>query len=753
MPRVVLGAVGAGLALLLLIMLVFTHYGSGLPTVATLRNYSPPQVTRMLDRHGRVISESFQERRTVVPMQRVPRVLVLSVLAAEDADFYRHRGLDYAGILRALLRDLTPGRQMQGASTITQQIVKNVLLSPERTLARKIRELILSRRLEQELTKDEILGLYLNHIYFGHGRYGVQEASRFYFGKDVDQLSLAEASLIAGIPQSPNRLSPVTHPKAARQRQLYVLGQLLAKRQQYWDDLTEAEIHAAEKGKVRLADNPGVEGGAPEVVATAKAVLSDRVGEAESRSGGYTVETTIDLQLQRTARDALLEGLKALDRRQGLVGALSVPERRRSLPKVESLRSGRTYDAEVTGADDETGEIFLDIGGHAAVAKLAHVNRFNPEQLSASQFAPVGAVARAMVDTIGQDNEPTLARLSLGPQGAVVAIDARTREVLALVGADEASYGFNRATQAIRQPGSAFKPLVYAVAIDSERFTPATLVLDAPEVFDEWRPNNYEMWHFAGDVRLREGLANSINLVAVRVIKDVTPEVVVDFARSLGITTDLDPSLALSLGASGVRPIELVNAYATFATGGLYSEAKMVRTIRGAKGTSINVANEQAPTQVMRPGVAFVLTSMLQSVVQDGTAKAALKLNRPVAGKTGTSNRARDAWFVGFTPDLVVGVWVGYDDHRPLGRGETGGKSALPIWIDIMKAATADMPVTEFPAPSDVERAAIDPKSGKLAYDGQSDALDEVFLVGTVPTEVAPPPDVVDSSTFLMEQL
>ena len=738
--------------MLVLLMLLFTQFGAGLPTVDAVKNYSPPQVTRMLDRHGRVISESFQERRTVVSMKRVPRVLVLSVLAAEDADFYRHRGLDYAGIMRALLRDLTPGRQMQGASTITQQIVKNILLTPERTITRKIRELILARRLEQELTKDEILGLYLNHIYFGHGRYGVQEAARFFFGKDVDRLTLAEASLIAGIPQSPNRLSPLTHPKAARQRQSYVLRQLLAKRQQYWPDLSEEEIHAAERMHVKLADNPGVEGGAPEVVTTAKAVLAQQVGKERSREGGYSVETTIDLALQRNAREALLEGLKALDRRQGLAGPLRVPKHAKTLEPVAELRSGRTYDALVTGADDETGEIQLDIGGHDAVAKLAHVSRFNPEDLPASRFAPVGAVARAMVDTIGQDAEPALARLSLGPQGAVVAIDTRTREVLALVGADEANYGFNRATQAIRQPGSTFKPLVYAVAIESRQFTPATLVLDAPGVFDKWRPNNYEMWQYEGDVRLREGLAKSINLVAVRVIEEVTPRAVVEFARSLGITTELDPSLALALGASGVRPIELVNAYATFAAGGTYSAPKMVRRIRDAKGTTITIADEGQAPSAMSPGVAFVMTSMLGSVVQNGTAQAAKKLNRPVAGKTGTSNRARDAWFIGFTPDLVVGVWVGYDDHRPLGRGETGGKSALPIWIDIMKAATADTPVTDFPVPNDVERAMIDPKTGKLAFDGQTDGIDEIFLVGTVPKEVAELPDVMEANDFYMQQ-
>lgn len=790
--------VGAGIAMLVIVRIVLSYYEADLPPVTAFTNYAPPQLTRVLDRNGRLLHEAFQERRTVVPMDQVPRHLVLAVLAAEDADFYRHSGLDYAGIMRAMFRDLTSGRAMQGASTITQQIVKNVLLSPERTLTRKFKELILARRIEQDIEdKDQILHVYLNHIYFGHGRYGVQEAARYFFGKDVSELNLAESSLIAGLPQSPNRLSPINHPEAAKQRQRYVLGQLLAKRKQYWPDLTAEEIEAALNTEVELADHSGVESGAPEVVASAQSELKgalqryaknhvpadaqDDAVRSAIKTGGFTIQTTLDMDLQQLARQALLDGLKELDARQGLVGPLKVPRGRRArkpLPQYKSLRSGRTYDVVVTGTDDDKGLIELDIGGHRAIAKLKEVSRFNPKGLSASQFAPRGARARAMVDRVGSGDTPSTARLALGPQGAVIAIEPRTREVLALVGGDVASYGFNRATQAIRQPGSSFKPLVYAVALNTRRYTPATLVLDAPEVFDEWKPDNFQDQHYAGDVRLREGLARSINLVAVRVIKDITPQAVVDFARGIGISTELDPSLALSLGASGVRPIELVNGYATFAAGGTYADYQVVKDIKASRRTvdsMLAVGNRQQPSertaasaagshipmplephagprQVLDKGVAYLVTSMLQSVVQRGTAQRAHRAlsGRPAAGKTGTSNQARDAWFVGYTQELVVGVWVGYDDHRPLGRGEGGSSSALPIWIDIINGYLKDQPAKDFIPPPSIEQARIDPATGKLAYAHQTDAIVEMFLEGTVPADVASPPDVVDSSHFLM---
>jgi penicillin-binding protein 1A len=732
---------------------LLAYYGRELPKIDKLRNYEPPQTTRIVDRKGKLIAEVFEERRTVVAMDKIPRVLVLSVLAAEDADFYVHRGLDYAGILRALIRDLTSGKALQGASTITQQIVKNLLLTPERTLARKVKELILARSIEQELSKDEILFLYLNHINFGHGRYGVQEASRFYFGKDVSELTLAEASLIAGLPQSPSRLSPITHPDAARNRQLYVLDQLAKKRAAYWDDLPLEEIEAARNSPTKLVDAsaaPRTE--APEVASYAREFLESLVGKEAAKRGGYRVETTIDLAVEKQARQAVQKGLGALDQRRGLSGPLEVPNKARKIERVKELHAGRTYDASVVRANDASGEIVLNAGGHELIAKLADVARFNPKALSASAFAPKGAVVRVSVQRLGVGKAPGTARLELGPQAAMVVIDPRSREVLALISGDTPEYGFNRALHAVRQPGSTWKPITYALALDKGTHTAATMVLDAPEVFDEWRPSNYETWSYAGSVRLREALAQSINLIAVRVMTEVTPAAVVELAKKLGITTELDPSLALALGASGVRPVELVNAYATFAAGGRYAPYKLVRAIYDAEGNKVKLPKAAPAEQVIKPQAAYVLTSMLESVVKSGTASAARKLERPVAGKTGTSNNARDAWFVGYSAELVAGVWVGYDDHRPLGKGESGSKSALPIWIDFMQGASSGRAV-DFPVPSGIERVKIDPKSGLRAYEGMPEAIDEVFIAGSAPTETAQPKDVLDTNDFMMQQL
>jgi penicillin-binding protein 1A len=754
--RVLMGlAIVTGGAALALIVLagVFTYYGRDLPTISALKTYRPPQISRILDRHGKLVAESFTERRTVVPMSKVPRVLVLSVLAAEDADFYRHRGLDYAGVIRALVHDVLRRRGTQGASTITQQLVKTMLLTPERSIARKVRELILARRLEQELGKDEILGLYLNQINFGHGRYGVEEASRFYFGKHVEELSLAEASLIAGVPQNPSRLSPFSHPEAARRRQLYVLSQLEHKRAQYWDDLPLDAIAEARKQPAKLVDEDQGHESAPEVATMGRDGLVAELGAETVKLGGFTVQTSADLDLELTARAALHAGLVRIDERQRLQAPLRAPKREPRKETVTLLSVGRTYDAIVRGSDPASAELVLDVGGHVARAPIKGLERWNPKQLSAEKFAEPGAAVRAIVDRVDVGTDPARAHLLLGPQGAVVILDARTREVLALVGGDEAIYGFNRATQAVRQPGSTWKPIEYALALETRKFTPASLVLDAPEVYDQWRPNNYETWHYVGAVRLREALAQSINLVAIRVVADLGPQNVVAFAKRLGIRSELDPTLALALGASGVRPLELVNAYATFAAGGQYAPVRTVRSIRGPDGKSIPLKAQAAPEEVLSSAGAYLITSMMTSVVQGGTGKAARVLDRPIAGKTGTSNKSRDAWFIGFTPEIVAGVWVGYDDLRSLGAHESGANSALPIWIDIMKTLLKDRPAVDFPMPNGLVLTKIDPKSGKLAYEGQPDAIDEVFLEGTVPTEVATPPDVVDTGTFMMEQL
>ncbi len=738
---------------------IFWYYGRDLPDVATLRDYSPPQTTRVVARDGEVLGEIFTERRTVIPIDEIPRSMIVATLAAEDADFYQHEGLDYPGIVRAVLRDVAEGRKAQGASTITQQVVKLLLLTPERTFARKIRELILARRLEQELTKDEILHLYLNHINYGHGRYGVQEAAKYYYGKDAQDLTLAEATLIAGVPQAPARLSPDGHREAAERRQAYVLSQLAAKREQYWPDLSPEAIEEAGSALVELHENEDEKGIAPELMARVRRELRDLLGEERYRQGGYTVHTTLDAELQRATREAVREGLRTYDARKRRRFPLREPRRRRrALEAVETLREGRTYDAEVTATDDERGTIVLDVGGHEAVADLSEAARYLPEleedeePLVASEAAPVGARVRVSILDAGGEERRAEARLELGPQAAAIVLDVRSRDVLALVGSYESRPGFDRATQALRQPGSTFKPLVYALGIQQRRFTPATVMIDAPAVYDQWNPQNYETWRHEGDVRIRTALAKSINLVAIRAIEQVGPEAVASFASELGIESELEPTLTLALGSSGVRPIEMVGAYASFAAGGRWAEPRFIDRIVGPGGEEIPLPDRAPARDALTPAEAYVVTSMLESVVQEGTGRRAQRLERPVAGKTGTSNEARDAWFVGYTPRIAAGVWVGYDDRRSLGRREGGGRTALPIWVDVIAAAEGERPAEPFPRPSGVETAAIDPATGLLAYEGMEEPLEEVFLEGTVPTETARPPEVADPSTFLMEQ-
>ncbi|MCA9580571.1 MAG: PBP1A family penicillin-binding protein [Myxococcales bacterium] len=671
----VLGTFGAFLGAISLIGMLW-FYGRDLPTVRELTEYRPPQTTRIVDRHGVLIGEIFSERRTVVPMDRIPRILVLAVLAAEDADFYQHEGLDYPGILRAVVRDVFAGRPAQGASTITQQVVKTHLLTPERTIERKVKELILARRLEQELTKDQILYLYLNHINFGHGRYGVQEASQFYFGKDVNALGISEATLLAGLPQAPTRLSPRTHPEAAKRRQAYILGQLEKKREDYWPDLRLDDIEKARTEEVTIVPRKSPEDAGPEILVAARSLLSETLDPEDLERGGFTVHSTIDLALQAEARAALRKGLDDLASRHKYPGPTD-------LAKAEG---SATKDLE-------------------------------------------------------------------SPQGAVVVIDPRTRDLLALVGGFDDNVGFNRATQARRQPGSTFKPIVMALGMKSRALTPATVILDAPAVYDQWKPSNYETWNYEGAIRLREGLARSINSVAVRAIDEVGPDKVVTFAEELGISTPLDPSLALALGASEVVPLELANAFATFAAGGRWVPARLFTKIERSDGSLVPLPKDQTARDVLSPAESYLITSLLQSVVSGGTGRKAQALERPVAGKTGTSNDARDAWFVGYTAHTVATVWVGFDRPRPLGRKESGGRVALPIWVDVMKRAEKGKAAVDFAMPSGVVTARIDPATGRLAYPDQPDAVEEVFLEGTVPTEVATPPEAVDSKTFLLEEL
>ncbi len=771
---------------------VVRHYEAKLPSVVELeRGYHPSQVTRVLARDGTLLAELFTERRTVVSIDELPPHVKLAVLAAEDAGFYVHEGLNYLGIARAFLVNLRAGRTRQGGSTITQQVVKNILLdTQERTYDRKMREALLARRLEQELCpscgsddegrrrrKDKILELYLNHIYFGNGRYGIEEAARNNFGKPARELTIAEAAMLAGIPAGPEIYSPKRDLKRALARRAFVLQQMRDK-----GFLNDAQFEAAKDEPVRLAPTQEVETQlAPEAIAIARKLLSDLEPERGPR-GGFTITTTIDPRVQAAARKAVRENLEAYDKRHALVAPVKAPavaqkgKRAPGAPAKETaifegtpaFEQHKTLVGVVTAADDVTGTLDVRVGTVLGTVKLADYKRYNPQNLPPSQFAEPGARVRVSLlapvpNVVSQVNEKAPAgvttkvplRLELGPESAAVVLDVRTRQVLALVGNYEAlSGGLDRATQSKRQPGSTFKPVVYSYALHSRRYTPASLVDVTPTVFSgNYKPANYEGWTGTDALRLREALANSVNIVAVRVLEDVGPANVVDWAKALGIESVLKADLSLALGSYEVHPIELAGVYATFAAGGVFEPPRLVTRIVGPDGKDVVLPPAPPSRPVLDPAEAYVTTSMLESVVQRGTGVRAKTLGRPVAGKTGTSNEERDTWFAGYSTEIAAVVWVGYDDNKPLGRGEAGGATALPAWVQIMKAAHENKPRAEFPRPPGVVMVAIDPKTGKLAPPGFENALDEVFLEGSQPTEVsegeaggeAPPPAAPES--------
>ncbi len=760
-------AVPAALAL----WIAVRHYEAGLPDVMDLKTYQPPQVTRVLARDGTtVLAELYTQRRTVVSVQSLPAHVKLAVLAAEDAGFYEHEGLNYFGIARALLVNARARTTRQGGSTITQQVVKNLLLAThERTLSRKIREALLARRLEQEFSKDEILEVYLNQVYFGRGRYGIEEAARDDFGKSARDISVAQAALIAGRIANPHEFHPRTNLGAALSRRAYVLDQMRAK-----GFLSEAQWKTARDEPATLAPTAEAPSDvAPEGVELARGALY-RVEPEQAHLGGFTILTSIDPKLQAAARKALRDALAAYDKRHGLTGPLKVPppaadkkiadKKGRAAPPRDPLapfegtpvfEHHKVLVGVVVSADDPAGTFDVRVGTATGTVKLADFERYNPGNLAPSAFAPAGAHVRVSLLAAVSDspNARVPLRLETGPEGALVAIDVRTREILALAGGYEGRAGtLDRATQSRRQPGSTFKTIVYSYALHTRKFTPATLVDPSPDVFEGgYRPSNFEGWRGRDLLRLREALANSVNVAAVRVLRDVGPANVVAWAQALGIESPMKPDLSLALGSYELKPIELAGAYATFAAGGTYQEPHAVLRISGPDGK--DVAPQAAPParRVLDEAEAYLVTSMLTSVVDHGTGARAKSLGRPLAGKTGTSNGPKDTWFAGYSTEVAAVVWIGFDDGRPLGPGEQGAVTALPAWMTFIKAATDGKPRVDFARPPGVVTVTIDQRTGALPYSDDPDVLDEVFLAGTEPTEAAEPPGPASEDAGLNE--
>ncbi|HPX80955.1 MAG TPA: PBP1A family penicillin-binding protein [Syntrophales bacterium] len=615
-----------------------------LPSVDTLKDYRPSIATRIYADNNELVDEFFLEDRKIIKVAELPNFVVQAFVAAEDSRFFEHRGIDIQSISRAFLKNLWAGRIVQGGSTITQQVAKSLYLSPEKRYIRKIKEAILAYKIDRYLTKEEILNLYLNHIYLGHGTYGVEAAAQGYFGKSARHLTLPEAAMLAGLPKAPSTYSPFTHFDRARQRQSYVLERMV-------EDgyITGADQERALNTPLTLRSVRPKEKIAPYFVEHIRRYVVEKYGSDVLYREGLEVYTTLNIEAQKAAREAVERGLRELEQRQGY----------------------------------ETGLV----------------------------------------------------------QGALVSMDVKTGAIKALVGGREFSKSeFNRATQSRRQPGSAFKPFIYTAAFD-KGLTPSSHFVDAPISFPDpsqpgglWQPKNFD-GKFTGATTLRNAIVQSRNVITIKVLQDIGVDYAASYANVMGISSPLSRNLSLALGSSGVTLLEMVRAYGVLANQGRRTTPYFITKIVDRTG-HIFEENQPKVEQVIDPRIAFITAYIMQDVVESGTGRRVKSIGRPVAGKTGTTNDVRDAWFMGFTPSLITGVWVGFDQERSLGHQEVGGRAAAPIWLYFMSQSLAGQPIETFPVPEGIVFVKVNPKTGEPSSGGGS--IYESFLEGTTPLGAIP---------------
>jgi len=741
---------------------VYYFLSRDLPKISTLKNYHPPVITTVFSDDNRKIAEFYKERRKVVSLADIPEMLVESFVAAEDARFYKHRGIDLISIVRAFFKNLEAGTIVQGGSTITQQVTKSFLLTPEKSYTRKIREAILAYRIDKAFNKEEILYLYLNQIYLGHGAYGVEAAAENYFDKSARDLNLAECAMLAGLPQAPSRYSPFRYPERAKQRQIYVLNRMV-------EEGYITNIQATEAINTELQIQPRRNWYSEEVPFYTEFVrqyIETKYGADTLLKEGLQVYTAVNVDMQRIAREELNIGLLALDKRQGYRGPLrhlqpeqfeivarELEEKQQDLP----LEPGSIVEGIVVKVNNKDLNVSVRMGGAQGVIALEDMDwarqpdpevPYREHMLNRpGQALRVGDVISVRLKKKLENSDLWSLALEQQPlvQGALLCIEAETGHVKVMVGGrDFKESQFNRAVQSRRQPGSAFKPIVYAAALDMG-YTPATVIIDSPIVFlDEeqdlkWKPKNYGE-KFYGPTLLRVALGKSRNVVTIKILQDIGIDYTIDYAHKLGITSHLDRDLSLALGSSGVSLLELVNAYAVFNNYGFLVEPSFVTKIVDRNG---NVLEEFIPgkEKVIEKSTAFLMTSLLEGVVQNGTGWRAKALKRPVAGKTGTTNDLYDAWFLGYTPRLTTGVWVGFDEEASLGQHETGSRAASPIWVGFMKRVLEGTPVRVFQVPEGVVFTQIDAETGLLPIPESKETIFECFKEGTVPTETTPAPE------------
>lgn len=856
-------------------------YNSELPDMIELAQYKPLLVTEVFDRNNKKFGEFFREKRILTPYEQIPQHLIHAFVSAEDDTFFKHDGINLLAITRAFFANLRTGQKSQGGSTITQQVARSLLLSSEKTYTRKIKEIMLARKMEQNLRKEDILYLYLNQIYLGQGAHGVGAAAEVYFRKNVKDLTIPEAAILAGLPQAPSRYSPIHNPSAAKARQRYVIRRMAEE-----NYITDEEAEKFMEEPVKLFVWQNFKELAPFYLETVRQLLVAEIGEENVLDKGIKVYTGMDFEKQIKAQEHVQKGLRELDKRQGYRGPLknitdpqevaefllktrdrlmdeASPERillpdgsftprgplnltgksesgdpLKLLPDYAPL--GKIVEGVVTRVDDATGLAYVRFAESKGLIDLdtmkwarkpdPNLRSEDAEIKKPSVALKVGDVILAkvsglesktermndlikgeMVDKKNPKKKIKLKKTTLDlpkfdeylaleleqdplVEGALVSIDEKTQDLMALVGGyDFVRSKFNRAIQAARQTGSAFKAFVYLAALDKD-YTPATPIIDAPIVFDEvveegqdgaggknaagepetktWRPKN-NSGKFGGDILFRNALVKSLNIPTVKIIEKIGTEYSANYARRLGIFSPLNMDFTLALGSSGVTLYEMTRAFGVMGRLGQRLQPIVIRKVLDSQGKEIaknismdqrfkaeisrieddfeqrrdafvksNQENSKEPKiffqdkdQLIRPATAYVLTTILQGVIDDagGTGGAARSLGRPVAGKTGTTNGYYDAWFVGYTPDVVSGVWVGYDEEKSIGRGEVGGKAALPIWLDYMKFAHENLPPRGFPVPDGVVFANIDNETGRLVSSASKSVVRQAFIDGTEP--------------------
>ncbi len=721
----------------------------GIPSIEEMKNYKPAEGTKIYADDDVLIGELKADKGIFVPLKQMPPHMIDAVVSVEDARFWKHKGIDYLAIARALVKDIVHAGLKEGGSTITQQLAKVVFLTPEKTLKRKLTEAALAIKIEKSLTKREILELYLNKIYLGHGAYGVEMASMIYFGKSVKELTLSETALIAGLIKAPSIYSPYNDLTRARERQRIVLTRM--EEEGY---IKKSEKENAAKQPVYLSNvRKGIEAN-NYFIEFVRKYLEDKYGAETVYRGNLRVYTTLDRRAQMSAAKAVQEGLRDLDKRRGWRGPL---DHKKDVDIEKELKTKELSTRVVINPGDIFSGLVLKVGNKEAIIKTRGIigklsvdeARWAAKVLDSStgsakmlknftltQILNPGDVVKVSIKAMKGNNVQLVLEQEPQVEGALVAIEHDTGFIRAVIGGyDFVRSDFNRAFFANRQPGSAFKPIIYAAALDYG-LTPATIIVDEPVTYPggsrgEWSPENADH-KFYGPTSLREALTYSRNVVTVKLVDAVGINRVLDFARNIGIQGDIPHDLTLALGSLSVTPFELALHYGVFANGGMKVKPIAVKYVSDASGRILE-SNEPEAEEVLNPQTAFLITSMMEDVVKNGTGWRAKALGRPVAGKTGTTNEYRDAWFVGYTTTIVASVWVGFDDVRPLGYQETGAKAASPIWVNFMKNIQTGES-EEFPVPEGIVTCSIDPATGLLARNDSSGEK-EYFRVGTEPKQ------------------